>query len=245
MMFSFFGHRNPRSITGSPTTWNQKVKWEEAMFIDAQSYSSSLYRPIKVAGPDLESHITQRSIDSGLVIVSPCGRWAYRERLLPKARELSTYYGSESGSVWFNDDIAIPMLHELDHYDKHNPWMSFTPMEFFTLRPGTRYAKGHTIVAGLGLGWQLTQVCAKKSVKSVTLIEKDASLVDWILPQLETHGKLAEVVVGDAEELAPKMTADVALIDIFKNYGDNELRKPCPNIDRVWCWGSARIGSDW
>ncbi len=127
--------------------------------------------------------------------------------------------------------------------------MSFTPMEFFTLRSGTKLAKGHTIVAGLGMGYQLEQVCKKRSVKKVTLIEKDQEIVDWIFPRLDLNGKEVDVIIGDAEELILDMTADVALIDIYKGYGGNGdgivdriYRSKNGKIGKVWVWGSANIG---
>jgi len=36
------------------------------------------------------------------------------------------------------------------------------------------------------------------------------------------------------------MTADAALIDIDKSYGWNTFPY-CPNITKVWVWGSAKL----
>ena len=58
-------------------------------------------------------------------------------------------------------------------------------MEFFTLRGGTRFSRGHTVVAGLGLGHQLREVTHRKQVKRVTLIERSQSLLDFIMPALK------------------------------------------------------------
>jgi len=139
-----------------------------------------------------------------------------------------------------------------------------------TQRPGIRFAKGHTIVAGLGMGWALVEIMRKKTVKHVTLVEKSQSLVDWILPRVMDTAKLRygekwptlDVVVGDAYEVVPDMTADVAVVDIFDSYGSNDFiddvmtktrsRLPrelrwkhelnvCPNIKRVWSWGKSDV----
>jgi spermidine synthase len=110
-------------------------------------------------------------------------------------------------------------------------------MEILTLRSGLRRAKGHTIVAGLGLGWLLERVTQKKSVTKVTLIEISGELLDWVLPRLSLGDVEFEVICGDALELLPEMAADVALVDIWRDYGGNELRTPCPEIGFVWCWG--------
>ena len=51
-------------------------------------------------------------------------------------------------------------------------------------------------------------------------------------------------VVGDAADGAEavakivELLPDVALVDIFPGYGGNSFPR-CPNIGRVWCWGSA------
>ena len=44
----------------------------------------------------------------------------------------------------------------------------------------------------------------------------------------------------------PKLTADVALVDIFRGYGNNDcehrgLVHTCKNIKKIWSWGTAKI----
>ena len=90
----------------------------------------------------------------------------YCVKTLPKGVQLATYYGKSRGSVIFDGPVFIPAIHERDSFDL---WMSLTPMEMITLRGGVRAAKGHTVVAGLGLGYQLIEISKKKSVKKVTL----------------------------------------------------------------------------
>jgi predicted RNA methylase len=160
----------------------------------------------------------------------------------------------------FDGPVNIPSLHERG-YDgvvwKEDPWMSITPMEMLTLRPGTKLAKGHTVVAGLGLGWQLAQVLAKRSVKKVTLVERSQELIDWVLPRvpgIDACRDRLEIICGDARDVLANFAADVALIDIFPGYGSNEFfvtydnderfrggRSRPKNIPNVWCWGASPI----
>lgn len=171
-------------------------------------------------------------------VVSPCGRWTYENKTLPSGRTLAYYSGLRRGSVSFDADVTVSALFET-RYVHHDPWMSLTPAEYVTLRPGVKLARGHTIVAGLGLGWQLSRVLERAQVERVTLVERDQSLIDWILPYVANPRNLEiEVVVGDARKVIPEMTADVALIDIFATYGGNSFT-PCPRVGKVWCWGSA------
>ncbi len=228
--------------------WDPKMPFRDALHIDASTYKQpSIFdvKPCTAANPN-----NQKNKKKTLAI-SKGGNWCYRERLLDAGDTLWTISGNRQGVVRFNGTVKIPMIHSMTERRgwRGDPWMSFTPMEFFTLRPGTKLAKGHTIIAGLGMGYQLEQVCKKRSVKKVTLIEQDQEIVDWIFPRLDLNGKEVDVIVGDANELLPKMTADVALIDIYKGYGENgrDIRRKISyskdgKIGKVWVWGSASIG---
>lgn len=217
--------------------------------------------------PNWEKH------PAGKFELSPSGKYMFCKKLLPRAEGLLTINGKKTGEAVFDADITIPALHELSDGRRgcregswfDEPWMSITPMELMTQRPGIRFAKGHVIVAGLGIGWFLTQVRLKKTVKKVTLVEQSQELVDWLLTSdvifhaaqkslgIQSH-QLAplEIVVDDAYKAIPKMTADVALIDIYEGYGGNDFlddlrsyrgntllpeEKKCPNIGRIWDWG--------
>jgi spermidine synthase len=116
-----------------------------------------------------------------------------------------------------------------------------------TLRPGTRAAKGHVVIGGLGLGHQLIEVAKRLQVRRITLVELDRELVEWFLPRIRPMvRKPLEVVVGDAFEVIPGLRADVALIDIFPEYGSNraateELARRSPGIRSFWGWGTATV----
>lgn len=173
--------------------------------------------------------------------LSPSKKWIYVDLTLPAGMQLKTFMsGGKRGTVVFDKDISIPSLFELPDFDF--PWMSITPMEVFSLRPGERLAKGHVVVAGLGLGWQLLQVANRKSVTKITLVERSQELVDWILPAIRERIPQRvelEVLVGDAFKLVPELTADVALFDVYPGFGFNE-HPYCPNIKKTWAWGSRR-----
>lgn len=215
--------------------WSPDIKWMPELNISGASYMSQIRRLFDVT-PSKGVHPS--AIPDAERVTSPCGRWFYCEKILPRGYMISTVSGRREGSVMFDTDVVIPALHEVGHRDT-NPWMSLTPMEIITLRGGTRLAKGHVVVAGLGLGHQLIEVSLRKQVKKLTLVERSDALVKFIMPRVEKFlGCPVEVVVGNAYDLIPKMKADVALVDIFAGYGGNEFCK-CPNIGRVWCWGSV------
>jgi hypothetical protein len=217
--------------------WSPDIKWAPELSLSAESYQSQLRRLFKVEATPLCPVDRIRKEASAR---SSCGQWIYCESFVPRGHALGTLYGARRGSVMWDGNVVIPTLHEIrERRESHNPWMSLTPMEFMTLRGGTRLAKGHVIVAGLGLGHQLIEVSQRKQVKRLTLVERSDSLVKFILPRVEPFlGCPVEVVIGDARKLIPEMSADVALVDIFPGYGGNSFPR-CPNIGRVWCWGSA------
>lgn len=178
-------------------------------------------------------------------VESPCGKWRYVENLLPRNEPLDIYDDCPPRRfVSFDAPVALPALYQRSTSGSwlSDPWMSISPAEQWSLAAGVRRAEGHTIVAGLGLGWQLLQVLRKPTVSKVTLVEHSQGLVDWLLPhvlQLATEAqraKLKHVRVVDAYKSIPRMKADVALIDIYPYWTENRFQ-PCSRIKKVWVWG--------
>jgi hypothetical protein len=218
--------------------WSEDMAWKRELNLKADTY-----QVIRFFGGERTE--------------SPNGKWLYEERHLDKGGMLATHQGSRLGSVVFDGPVIIPALFQQNDHSfpgwGPSPFMSLTPMEFFTLRSGTRLAKGHTVIAGLGMGHQLINVAKKKSVKRITVVEKSGELVRFIWPEIQKHlpDKPVEMIVGDAYEVLPTLTADIALVDIFPNYGGNKFeayrkgigygRVLCPGIKRMWVWGSAEV----
>jgi hypothetical protein len=222
--------------------WTPKLAWARRLHIEAATYQPISLYDVRPSDGDIQ----QAKPDE--MIVSPCGRWCYVEKLLPAGTKLSTYSGSKRGYVSFTGPVLIPALHARGinaTWWQRDPWMGLTPMEMFTLRPGTRKARGSVVVAGLGLGHQLIEVSHKRSVKRLVLVEKDQSLVDWLLPRITPFlgRKLDDVVIGDAYKALDTITCDIALIDIFPSYGNNTAYTShhWHGVRDVWVWGSAPI----
>jgi hypothetical protein len=240
-----FCERKQRMAAAVP--WSPSMRWAPELNLQASTWSTR-----RLFGVDPSRSHDVNSCAPRQMALSPHGRWCYCEKLLPAGTKLATAYGSKRGTVLFDGPVLIPAVHGRDPCDdarwRSAPWMSITPMEVLTLRLGTRLAKGSVIVAGLGLGHQLTEASHRRQVKRLVLVERDAELVEWILPRLAPHlGMPVEVVLGNAYEALPRMAADVALVDIFSDYGSNNwerdrLRRSCRNIGFIWAWGSAHLG---
>jgi spermidine synthase len=99
-----------------------------------------------------------------------------------------------------------------------------------------RLARGVTWIAGLGLGCIVRMVAEKKNVSRIVLVERCSTLVEWILPRLNIQ-KPIDIIIGDARDIVPTSTGDVALIDIFESWGGNRFPS-CPGFKKVWVWGA-------
>lgn len=239
--------------------WTPKLPWAPKLTIEASTWPT--WRLFDVE-PTKHANVNHEAYPDGKFVYSPNGQFLFCLKTLPPQAKILTLQGSRRGDVMFNGPVNIPCLHERVQSGgawREDPWMSITPMEVMTQRPGTKLAKGHVVVAGLGLGWGLVEAFKKKSVTKVTLVERSQELVDWIMPALAPRlrgmGKDFDTIVGDARDVLGDFKADVALIDIFKGYGGNTFHTtrrpedrfsggPPRNIPVVWCWGTAPLADE-
>lgn len=153
----------------------------------------------------------------------------------------------ERYDVKFTTSIKIPMI-----CSDGTTWMSITPGEIVTQRPGLKYAHGNVLVGGLGLGWFANECCKRKQVNKVTVIEQDADIADYFGNKLkEIHGDKLEIVVGDAYEILKDSDKyNSILYDIWPHISDSEfddawvkficeLTEKRPKA-RWWGWGTPR-----
>lgn len=229
--------------------WNPATAWSPQLNFRADTYRvHQLFDAVVPSGMDVDA------LEPTMFVDSPGGSFRYCVRLQRRGHPLLTWWGDQVGTVVFDGDVIIPALYQARTEDepgrgrwRESPWMSLTPAELMTLRPGTRMAKGRVVVAGLGLGHQLIEVSKRLQVKRVILVERNRELVDWLLPVVRKHvRKPLEVVVGDAYAEIPKLKADVALIDIFPRYGEGHqgvarLKAASPKIKKFWGWGTSEI----
>lgn len=80
-------------------------------------------------------------------------------------------------------------------------WMVVTPNEIETMKPAIRAASGAVLTYGLGLGYFACLVSEKAEVSSVTVVERDESVLRlferFLLPQFG-HAEKIELVHDDA-----------------------------------------------
>lgn len=215
------------------------IRWDEdrtgfkrSLLIDANSYRPESLFPLP---PQLVPTAQ---------LASPSGRFSYANRILPAGLPLWTADPSgQYGAVRFTGDVVIPTLYDFTARPALEVWMSLTPMEVFTLRPGIYKARGKVVVAGLGLGWFLKKVHDRESVDEVVLIEKDRDLLDWYGYDLcQRLPKVTEVICGNAYAYLGRLGRHAKyLYDIWPHLGeaavDRKFQAKKRKLPHVWGWG--------
>ncbi len=112
-------------------------------------------------------------------------------------------------------------------FENGREWMTVTPNEIETMRVPIEQAHGRVITLGLGLGYFTHQASEKENVTSVTVIERDESVIslfkEFILPQFE-HAKKVEIICADAldylEKNDPEEKFDFMFADLWHDSSD-------------------------
>lgn len=173
--------------------------------------------------------------------------WGWRLNRLPRGEGLSIYASGREGTAFFDDDVEIPVLYERRTPNWHKLWMSITPHEVLSLRPGARFATGKVVVGGLGMGWLLQKVCAKPSVTEVVVVERDAKLLDWFGRRIcAEQPKVTAVHCADVWDYINAQPVDPKtryVLDIWEHYGtahgDPRLKWVKEVGHKVWAWGDV------
>lgn len=168
----------------------------------------------------------------------------YRDIRIPEARRGRWEFRQERYAPFeafvCNDLEALPdgrVVPQLGYFDREFPypavledgreWMLITPNEIETMRPAVEAACGKVLAYGLGLGYFAYVASEKAEVSSVTVVEKDASVIrlfeTFLLPQFRHAGKIA-LVEGDAFAYAEERMAaggfDLVFTDLWHDPSD-------------------------
>lgn len=125
-------------------------------------------------------------------------------------------------------------------------WMTMMPNEIVTQRVPIKRAKGRVATYGLGLGYFAFMCALKEDVESVTVVERDGSVIslfkELLLPNFVNPEKI-KIVQADAfefaEKEAPCMNFDYIFADIWHDPSDGveaykrfrSLEHLCPNTE--------------
>lgn len=123
---------------------------------------------------------------------------------------------------FFSEKFDFPAV-----FENGREWMTVTPNEIETMKRPIAEAQGRVVTLGLGLGYFTHQVSEKENVRSVTVIERDESIIslfkEFILPQFE-HREKVNIICADAldylEKNAPKESFDFMFADLWHDSSD-------------------------
>lgn len=97
-------------------------------------------------------------------------------------------------------------------------WMTLMPNETNTTKPALDKARGKVLTFGLGLGYFTYMAAIKPGVKSVTVVERSADVIElfskFVLPQFPDPQRI-EIVQSDAFDFAEKRMKDGAYDSVF------------------------------
>lgn len=222
--------------------WDENIKFVDPMVIDGATFKPPRLLPTK---PEKKFHYH----------ADPTGTLGYANHVLPRGQKLPVFQNKRRGHVWFTTDVVIPTIYNLqkEDYDTRTPkvWMSYTPAEILTCRQGIRLSTGTVLLGGLGIGYMLRAIAAKKSVKKVIVVEQSQALLDWYGSNLiqqtrDESGKEIEVIVDDVLLHIGKHGAETRhIIDIWDSYPEwpsKAWREAAASVRYFWGWGWVEMG---
>lgn len=123
-------------------------------------------------------------------------------------------------------------------------WMSLAAMECESHMPHIAAARGHVVVAGLGMGFVTFNIMRKPEVTKVTVLERDREVIKLMdqISDWRSWPKI-ELVEGDALAYQPNEPVDFLYADIWSHLGDEQAPELTQAIQanvqaaRVGWWG--------
>ena len=203
---------------------NRSITFDAASFT---AWVEDALPAVKTMTPCEHRQATERGIKVGnyyfylrpLPMYEMRANWMFSTKLHKRRCGLPIYRRMTKAYVYFSDVVNIPVLCNA----KLEPWMSLTPNEVLTQRNTIRRAKGNVGMAGLGMGWAAKQMLQKKTVKHLTIYERDQAVIDVFgKPLQEQYTDRVTLLCGDAYE-ADWGQHDIALWDIWPGYGDADF----------------------
>ena len=103
-------------------------------------------------------------------------------------------------------------------------YMSLIPHEMNTMAPAIKRAHGNVVTLGLGMGYFAYMASLKDEVASVTILERDQSVIElfnsFFLPLFPNKEKVKVIRIDDALNYEPEVPFDYAFADLHHDAVD-------------------------
>lgn len=147
---------------------------------------------------------------------SAFGRWRLRQ--LPE-----THIAGYFSTLAFSErNFSLEQRH-LTLKNRWKTWMSVTPMEIESHIIPCDAATGYTVIAGLGMGLALYNICRKPEVIKVTVLEKDPQVIrlfhQFAQPESWVGWDKVEIIQVDALHWTPSSPVQFLYADIWEHVG--------------------------
>lgn len=206
-----------------------------------------------MANNPMPPHVEHLSAALGVPLYSPdwymppyrdgcIGRW----KITHGGFHLDYGYWSGNWGVW-----GMPVLLRDSHGDGQTweTWMSLSPHEIESQEFGCRYAHGHSVVMGLGMGWVAANMALNPAVSLVSVIERDPEVIalfgqtDPLLGMAPDIRSKIRIIPGDALEWRPDVAVDFLYADIWRTLEEpqtlDDVRRMQANVAAplIYFWG--------
>lgn len=152
------------------------------------------------------------------------------------------------GVNWILSEKKVPTAAEQPSSRKNLvTWMSITPMERESMSHHALWSRGHVMIGGLGMGLLLYNVCRRREVTKVTVVEKIPGVIRLFHkicdPETWVGWEKVEIVQADIFDYTPSEKVDTLLLDIWPSLGDEDLERHTRLVqgrvcaDLVLAWG--------
>jgi hypothetical protein len=100
-------------------------------------------------------------------------------------------------------------------------WMSDLPCEMFQMhRELAVNARGNVLVGGLGLGIVVRMAALKRSVRSVTVVDRQPEVIEMVGPYLSGKTTVIQADINEYVKTVERGRFDVALLDTWQGTGE-------------------------
>ena len=136
---------------------------------------------------------------------------------------------------FFTKEFRYPAI-----YENNRLWMSITPNEINTMKEPIEKAFGNVLTYGLGLGYYAYMISLKDNVDSVTIVERNQSIIDLfnesILPFFNNKEKI-KIIKADAFEFGESeiknYSFDFVFVDLWHDVSDGlEMYKKMKSYEK-------------